>query len=81
MTKLDLGGWPTPKKITRFTVMFRDKIYLFFGLIPCQDLMGVCTHTGQTELLQRKLGVNYTIPTLTLTSYTEKLGKKCTIPA
>jgi len=42
---------------------------------------GLYTHTGQTELLQRKLGVNYTIPTLTLTSYTEKLGKKCTIPA
>ena len=31
------------------------------------------------RVLQRKLGVNYTIPTLT--SYTENLGKKCTIPS
>jgi len=28
MTKLDLGG--TPKKITRFTVMLRDKIFAGF---------------------------------------------------
>jgi len=36
-------------------------------------------YAGQTEVVQRKLGENYTIPTLT--SYTEKLGKKCTIPS
>jgi len=77
MTKLDLGGTTgrlTPKKITRFTVMVREKIYAgFLNSIPRRDggLYG-----GQAELLQRKFGVNYTIPTLT--SYTEKLGKKCT---
>jgi len=54
--------------------MVREKIYAgFLNSIPRRDggLYG-----GQAELLQRKFGVNYTIPTLT--SYTEKLGKKCT---
>ena len=73
MTKLDLGG--TPKKKTRFTVMLSDKIYAGF----CKNLHSKpdgCLYAGQIELLQRKLGLNYTIPTLT--SYTEKLRKKCT---
>jgi len=76
MTKLDLRG--TPKKITRFTVLLRDKIYAgFYKKFHSKPDGG--WYAGQIELLQRKLGVNYTIPTLT--SYTEKLKKKCTIPS
>ena len=76
MTKLDLGG--TPKKTKRFTVMLRDKIYAGF----CKKFHSKPDgglYAGQIELLQRKSGVNYTIPTLT--SYRKKLGKKCTIPS
>jgi len=73
MTKLDLGG--TPKKITRFTVLLRHKISASFCKKFHSKPDGL--YAGQIELLQRKLGVNYTIPTLT--SYTEKLRKKCII--
>jgi len=56
--------------------MLRDKIYAVFckNSIPRSD-GGL--YAGQIELLQRKLRLNYAIPTLTI--YTEKLGKKCTI--
>ena len=71
-----MGG--TPKKITRFAVMLTDKIYAgFCKKFHSKTCWGFVRWSDRAAA--EKIGVNYTIPTLT--SYAEKLGKKCTIPS